>query len=291
MAIVDSAAARAFITGNARLLDRRLCAVVLDNQSPTPVIAAVKAYQNADGGFGNALEPDKRAPQSQPLDTEIALEYLVAAGIPADDAGELIRPAVDWLESVADASGAVPPVFPSIAGHPRADHWQSGDFPAGVNPTAAIAAHLLTLGIGHRWIDQAVDYCFGEIEADRVPAEAHALLTVSRLLAAAPDDPRSAGGADAIGSALSTAAFMHLDPGTDGYGVTPLDFAPTPGHPARSWFDDAIIDGHLDRLARAQQDDGGWPISWRAPSAAAFWEWRGMRTLSALRVLTAYGRA
>jgi hypothetical protein len=42
------------------------------------VLAALLPYQNEDGGFGNALEPDKRCPSSQPQDIECALHILDA---------------------------------------------------------------------------------------------------------------------------------------------------------------------------------------------------------------------
>ena len=37
-------------------------------------------------------------------------------------------------------------------------------------------------------------------------------------------------------------------------------YAPDPEHPLRRFFEDATIDGFLDRLAADQQQDGGWPI-------------------------------
>ena len=51
-----------------------------------------------------------------------------------------------------------------------------------------------------------------------------------------------------------------------------------------------MIAGHLDRLERDQQGDGGWAITWEPPSPAAVFEYRGVQTLWALRVLRAYGR-
>ena len=55
-----------FIWLNARLLERQLFACLFADGPRDPVLSALRAYQNADGGFGNALEADKRCPSSQP---------------------------------------------------------------------------------------------------------------------------------------------------------------------------------------------------------------------------------
>ena len=71
----------------------------------------------------------------------------------------------------------------------------------------------------------------------------------------------------------------------------PLDFAPLPDSIARSLFDDATIAAHLDHLAAAQRDDGGWMFNWMSWSPAAEADWRGFLTVDALRILRANGRA
>jgi hypothetical protein len=70
----------------------------------------------------------------------------------------------------------------------------------------------------------------------------------------------------------------------------PLDFAPEPGSLARVLFDEVTIKAHLDHLAQAQLDDGGWTFNWHAWSPAAEGDWRGFLTVEALRVLRANAR-
>src|SRR5207244_12479947 len=70
--------AQDFIWRNARLIERYLFTCLFDNGSKEPVLAAHRAYQNQDGGFGNALEPDQRCPSSQPQAIEIDLQSLVS---------------------------------------------------------------------------------------------------------------------------------------------------------------------------------------------------------------------
>jgi hypothetical protein len=44
-----------------------------DGDATDGALAALDAYRNADGGFGWGLEPDVRAPGSQPVRAEMAL--------------------------------------------------------------------------------------------------------------------------------------------------------------------------------------------------------------------------
>ena len=54
--------AEKFIYNNARLLERQLFAYHFKGGSREQVLTALRAYQNEDGGFGHALEPDIRCP-------------------------------------------------------------------------------------------------------------------------------------------------------------------------------------------------------------------------------------
>ena len=110
------------------------------------------------------------------------------------------------------------------------------------------------------------------------------------LLAAARIRDRADKHAAALAKSLVSVPMFHLDPGTEGYGLNPLHLAPAATSRWRSLFTDEQIDGHLDKLQRSQQPDGGWPIRWEPPSEAATLEWRGIVTLQALRTLTSYGR-
>ena len=51
--------------------------------SPNSVVDALRLYQNANRGFGNALEPDIRCPDSQPVPVQYALKVLDPVGLTA----------------------------------------------------------------------------------------------------------------------------------------------------------------------------------------------------------------
>jgi hypothetical protein len=290
------AAARAFLDREGRLIERRLATVLFDGADASGVIDAVLAYRNPDGGFGHGLEPDKRCPASLPIDVECALGILLvatgggtAAGSGDPFADELVRGACDWLASVAAPDGPVPLAFRAMEGYPRAEHWSDWTYTPGLNPTAGLAGRLHQLGITHPWLDRATDWTWARLESG-FDEDAHALIEVMVFLTHVPDRDRAQAVGAHVGDWLSKAAWYRADPADPGYGLTPLHLAPSPDGPWRLLFGDATIQGHLDRLVRDQQPDGGWPITWEPPGSASALEWRGIETLRALRTLRSYGR-
>ncbi|HEY7325118.1 MAG TPA: hypothetical protein VH520_09855 [Streptosporangiaceae bacterium] len=284
------AAAYRFLLSQARLLELRLFATRFLGQPGSAVVDALRGYQNSDGGFGHGLEPDKRCPDSLPIDVETAFQAMVAAG--AADAGMVGR-ACDFLGRVAvaaGAGGAVPLAFPVIESFPRAVHWSDWTYRPGLNPTAGLAGLLHQLAVDHPWVADATGYCWRQLESGVRIQDAHELYEVFVFLEHVPDRERADKHRAALADSLAEAEMFHLDPAAEVYGLTPLQLAPEPGSRSRALFDDAVIEAHLDNLAGRQQPDGGWPISWEPPSEAALLEWRGIVTVQALRTLTAYGR-
>ncbi|GAA3915003.1 hypothetical protein Aau02nite_41780 [Amorphoplanes auranticolor] len=279
------AAAERFVRAEARLLEQRLFDTLFHGAPASGVVDALRGYQNEDGGFGHGLEPDKCGPASLPLDVEIALQTLVAAR--ATDA-EMLRRAAGFLDSVA-VDGAVSLAAPVIEDYPRAEHMTDWTYVPGLNPTAGLAGLLYELDVTHPWRDAATRYCWQALE-ENPPDDAHALLEVFGFLAHVPDRDRADKLAPALTERLMTTPMFHLDPEAEGYGLTPLHFAPAADSPWRPLFTDAQLDGHLDHLLRAQQPDGGWPLTWDPPSTAARLAWRGRVTVEALRTLESYGR-
>jgi hypothetical protein len=284
------AAGSRFMLSQARLLERRLFATCFLGQPAAGVVDALRGYQNDDGGFGHALEPDKRCPASLPVDVEVAFQALATAGT-ADHA--MITRACDFLAAAAGQAGAgggVPLAFPVIESFPRAEHWSEWTYEPGLNPTAGLTGLLYQLGADHPWRSAGTGYCWQQLEAGGLPGDAHALKEALVFLEHVPDRDRADRHAAALASNLASIPMFHLDADTPGYGLSPLDVAPLATSRWRALFSDAQIGAHLDRLQKDQQEDGGWPITWEPPSQAALFEWRGVVTLGALRTLTSYGR-
>jgi hypothetical protein len=283
-------AAQRFLLAEGRLLERRLFGTLFDGQPADGVLDALRGYQNADGGFGHGLEPDKRCPASLPIDVEVAFQAMASAG--TGDA-DMLRRACDFLGRTAeqvDAGGAVPPAFPVIESFPRAEHWSDWTYEPGVNPTAGLAGLLYRLDFDHPWRATATAFCWQAIETGALPDEVHALAEVLSFLARVPDRERAERHAPAVLERLAASPMYQAVPKPGEYGLTPLSVASTADSPWRDAFAEDELAAHLDQLAAAQQPDGGWPVTWQPPSEASRLEWRGMVTLGALRTLISYGR-
>jgi hypothetical protein len=281
---VDLGAAHEFVLREARLLDRLRFAHRFGDGAADDVVRALLAYRNADGGFGNALEPDLRGAASQPVPVEHALTILDQ--IDRFDAG-VVAQACDWLAS-ASIRGGVPFVLPTVEDGPHAPWWTSSGDPS-PNPTAGIAGLLHKRAVDHPWVGTATAYCWQALDTELDSLGQDDAINVLRFLEHVPDRERATRVLEALGGRIMR-ELVALDPAAPGYVKGPLDFAPYPGSPARRLFDDATVDTHLDALAARQQDDGGWPITWEPPSVTAVNEWRGFVTVKALDVLDAYGR-
>ena len=282
----DFDAAAEFMATRARVLDRRVFQRLFQGGAAEPVRDAVAAYRNDDGGFGHALEPDLRAAASQPAAVEMALRIMDAA-----DAWDehLVRDAIDWLTSIAPSEGGATFVLPTLSQGPHAPWWVPAEGnPVSLIQTGQIAGVLYARGFNHPWRDAATEVMWRGIDQLTEP-NAYEMFGVLAFLQHVPDRPRAENALQRIGRSLR--ALVTLDPNAEGETHSPLDFAPLPDSIARSLFDDATIEAHLNHLAGAQREDGGWMFNWPAWSPAAESDWRGFLTVDALRVLRANGRA
>ena len=84
-----------FIYEQGRPLERALFRWHFHGSGRQVVLRTLAAFQNDDGGFGNALEPDLRTPLSSALATGIALNLLVE--LAADVNESMLIRAVSYL--------------------------------------------------------------------------------------------------------------------------------------------------------------------------------------------------
>lgn len=282
----DFERAQDFIWRNARLLERHLFACLFTGGPGEAVLAALRAYQNADGGFGNALEPDMRCPLSQPVSTDLALQVLDLIDAFADP---MVSRACDFLASISTPAGGLPTALPSVTDYPAAPWWADlAKATESLNPTAGAVGLLLKHRVQHPWVKRAAEFCWQAIE-NTDTTDYHQVMPAITFLEHAPDRRRAERQLQVISVRILGSDAVAHDTEAAGYVQKPLDWAPTPESFGRGLFSDEVIETHLAALARRQQPDGGWPINWQALSPGCEMEWRGWMTVRAVRTLRAYG--
>jgi hypothetical protein len=288
--MVDLQAAREFMAGNTRLLDRRRFGVVVEGDPPEGALAALSAYRNPDGGYGWGLEPDLRSTSSQPgpaLHAFEVLEDILPATTPA--AIELC----DWLGSVTLPDGGVPFALPIEDGAGSAPFWVEADpTVSSLQITAIVTANAQRVAAGdqavasHEWLARATEFCMDAIAAlDEPPQTLQLAFSVQFLDAIHDRHPRAEELLGKLAEYIPKSGLVPVTGGVEGETMKPLDFAPIPGRPTRELFSPDVIEKDLERLAEGQQEDGGWEVDFASYSPAAALEWRGHATVRALTIL------
>jgi hypothetical protein len=294
---VDLTAAAAFMATHARTLDRRRFDLRFGERDDATdgVLAALEAYRNPDGGYGWAIEPDLRSPESQPGPSLHAFEVFEdVAPVTSPRAVELC----DWLGAVSLADGGLPFALPVTEPAGCAPWWTEADPTVSSLQITAINAALAHRVARHDpavrthpWLARATDYCLGGIDA--LDPSCHALVhafSMQFLDAVVDTRPDAVPLVERLGGWIPADGSVTVGGGTEEERMRPLDFAPYPDGPARRLLAPEVLHADLDRLAGLQQDDGGWPVEWATFSPASTLEWRGHLTVKALTLLDRNGR-
>lgn len=292
----DLAAARDFVAGHARLLERRRLAQMLDAAAAASTLEALDAYRNPDSGYGWGLEPDLRSTTSQPVAAMHAMEVF-AEGAPAST--ERGVELLDWLESRSAEDGGIPLALPVPDPAGSSSIWTAADTTASsLQMTSQIAAHAHRLGRKqpivreHPWLIAATRFCLEAIGRIKGQPKAHELMFSLRLLdAAAPHVPEADAAVEHLGPHIPPDGVLAVQGGTGNEKLHPLDLSPWPDSASRRLFDAEVITADLDRVAAGQRQDGGWVVDFESVTPTAALEWRGYATVNALAILRAAQQA
>jgi len=166
--------ARTFIYRNARPLDIARWQYHFEDGSKDAVLTALAAYQNEDGGFGHALEPDCWNPNSAPIQTWTATEILREIDF-TDAAHPIIQGILRYLAGGEHFNGKFWPfAIKSNEDYPHAPWWgysEAGDDGNyGYNPTACLVGFIIRFAeknsdfyqLGRKIAKEAFDSYFGQ---------------------------------------------------------------------------------------------------------------------------------
>ncbi|MFW9863282.1 MAG: hypothetical protein ACFFET_13415 [Candidatus Thorarchaeota archaeon] len=114
--------ASVFVRFNARPVDRALYEYHFENGPISTVLEELAKFQNDDGGFGNAIEPDFRLKASSPMATSVGLQYCTELGLESDH--PIIESAIKYLVSTYDFENDYwPATSPDVNDEPHAPWW------------------------------------------------------------------------------------------------------------------------------------------------------------------------
>ncbi len=263
--------ARSFLYRNARPLDLARWKYFFEGGSPEDVLTALAAYQNDDGGFGHALEPDCWNPDSSPIQTWVATEIIHEIGL-GDQGHPVVQGILRYLSSGKDFDGHT--WANTIASNNRAPHapwWEH--VPAAepsYNPTASLIAFILKFAdqesrlfaLACKLAKEAYAYCQA-----RFPIEsAHTVVCFVRLYDCLKES--------AAGNLVNLAEFktllqkqlrMVIPYDTDKWAA---EYVCKPSLLIRSRASDfyeenrVICEYECSFIENTQEPDGAWAITW-----------------------------
>jgi hypothetical protein len=294
-------AARDYLLHHARPLEAARYRYHFERGTPEAVLAALAVYQNADGGFGHALEPDLHTPVSSALATSVAFQIIGEVGAPVNH--PLVQGGLAYLLASFDAAVQRWPIIPPEAETSARAFWWAADGLEGrfehfqINPRAELLGVLWRYAGPTRvpWLEQLTATVVERIAQDTAPLADNDLLCALRLATTPQLTDSLRARLDARLHQALTGAVVTAPERWGEYVLRPLEVAPTPDAFYTALFSEAL-QANLDYLIAAQGPDGAWAPTWSwAQLDAAAWqkaesEWKGVLTLAALRGLDAWGR-
>lgn len=290
-----------FIITHARPLEQARYFYHFQNGPSSAVIETLSAFQNADGGFGHALEPDIRLPDSSVIATTHALQILREIGAAPDH--PLIAGAMRYLLATYDATNHIWPIIPAnVDDAPHAPWWNYNPDPAPhrINPTPEIAGYCAAYAdhvpddLRESLLKSVVDH-FMTLPDHIDGNKQDAVMCYIRLYETTqlPDALR-----DQLETRLKAIinASVSRDPAEwGGYAFRPLKAVHSPESPLAAAITDALA-LNLDYLIDHQDASGAWLPYWSwGGNFPDVWpvaerEWQGILTFDTLLALKNFGR-
>ncbi|MCL2153729.1 MAG: hypothetical protein FWH57_12385 [Oscillospiraceae bacterium] len=266
-------AARTFIYRNARPLDIARWQYHFENGSKEAVLTALAAYQNADGGFGHALEPDCWNPNSSPIQTWTATEILREIDF-TDATYPIMQGILRYLASGQEFNGSFwYNTVRSNNDYPHAPWWHTESDSTShnnYNPTACLAGFIVRLAdknselyqLGCRIVKEAyASYFAGDLLGDMHTAACFIRLWQYCIESGVANLIDLAALKERLLEQVRHGITQNTTEWESGYICKPSQFFNSRDSIFYSDNKD-IADYECDFIERTQLDDGSWNIPW-----------------------------
>lgn len=264
-----------FLAAQPRALAHRRYHGHIAGESPALVLHALSAYQNPDGGFGNALEPDIRLVDSSVIATTVALQHL--RGMGATENEPHVKGACQYLLDTYHEDKQAWEIVPAhISDAPHAPWWtyDADITKCYANPRAEIVGYMLDYSnlfpddMRQTLITAVTDYLLTHDDQ----MEMHDIQCYVRLLETEnlPTQHKQE-------MLPKMHAILEHNVNTDpaswhAYGLPPLAVVSSPQSPFYNLFADAIP-ANLQHIINTQSENGSWGPAWSWEDVdAAAWE-------------------
>ncbi|NEZ57092.1 hypothetical protein [Adonisia turfae] len=292
-------ASQQFIEQKGRPLEIARFHHAFNGASADSVVAALKEFQNPDGGFGHGLEPDLRTNDSSALCTSIAFQVFRSINGTSDH--EVVSVAIAYLLKTLDQKEWHWPIIPKSAQQsPHAPWWEQSDDEEtselfSLNPTAEILGYLYDYQhlVPETIISQVSERVMGAL-SNTEQMGMHDLLCCLRLMKTKtlPDEFR-----EQIRQAVAQQIDGTIEKNSaawEGYCLRPLQVIDAPDSPFMAGMEEAVT-ANLAYEISTQSEEGAWSPTWSwgdmFPDAwqQAHQDWSGVITVETLLVLKRFG--
>ncbi len=286
-----------YIEENSREIDRVLYNFHFKDGKASAVLNSLKKYQNDDGGFGNAIEPDFRLPKSTSLGTWMALKIITE--IDSYPISETTHRGLNYLVNTYDEErNGWAIVIPEVDEYPHAPWWEYetaiNHFGWG-NPSAEILGFLIKYS--HSIDAESIVGSMKEKALTRVhevnPSSFHEILNFKALFHFADDELKKQ--LKVPLERLITKAVVLNHEEWKSYVATPLKFLSSPNDPFINIFETEIINANLDFVMAGIVDGDHWEPNWNwSDKYPTEWEmakqeWCGSLTVQNMLTLRSFG--
>lgn len=292
--------AREYIETHGRKIDIACFKYHFLNGSREIVLNALSEYQNADGGFGNGIEPDFCLPSSSPMATTIAFQIFRKLKISSNNTmvQEGIKYFLGTLDQEISSWHSVPK---EVNDYPHAPWWHYNEQKQEsvkrkflVNPSAEIIGYL------HSYAELVPKDILKSVTRAAIEwlttlpdkMEMHDMLCYLRM-----QEGFSGSEKELVSDKLRKCArnIIETNPEKwDGYAAKPIMFVSGP----KSLLSDLLrdeIESNLDYEIQRQGSEGCWEPNWSWGQYEDDWQkakdkWKSYLTLEMLLKFKAFGR-